>query len=240
MPLEHSHSQKAIHDRINSKNKNSYVSDWILGGIDGAVTTFAIVAGVVGAALEWQVIIILGLANLLADGFSMAASNYSAVKSDADDVKRLRAMEQEHIRRVPDGEREEVRQILCAKGLTGETLEGAVDAICANEEIWIKTMLVEEFGVLPESRDPIKAGLATFCAFSICGAVPLAPYVIDLGNPFQWATGATGVVFFVIGAAKSQWTLSPWWKSGFETLVIGMAAAGVSFAVGHWLKALIG
>ena len=154
MSLEHSHSLHAIHDRIHSKNKNSHVSDWILGGIDGAVTTFAIVAGVVGAALEAQIIIILGLANLLADGFSMAASNYSAVKSDADDIKRLWAMEAQHIRDVPEGEREEIRQILIAKGLTGDGLEQAVDAICANEQTWIETMLVEEFGVLPETRDP--------------------------------------------------------------------------------------
>lgn len=240
MSLEHSHSQKAIYDRIHAKNKNSYVSDWILGGIDGAVTTFAIVAGVVGAALEWHVIIILGLANLLADGFSMAASNYSAVKSDADDVDRLWKMEQEHIRRVPDGEREEIRQILRAKGLSGATLEDAVNAVCANEEVWIETMLVEEFGVLPESRDPIKAGLATFSAFLICGAVPLVPYVFDIAAPFAWAVGATGVVFFVIGAAKSLWALSPWWRSGLETLVIGMGAAGVSYAIGYWLKDLIG
>ena len=222
-----------------SKNKNSYVSDWILGGIDGAVTTFAIVAGVVGAALEWQVIIILGLANLLADGFSMAASNYSAVKSDADDVKRLWKMEEEHIRDVPEGEREEIRQILIAKGLTDTTLEDAVDAICANEKTWIETMLIEEFGVMPESRDPIKAGLATFSAFLVCGAVPLVPFVFSLGHSFELAIVATGVVFFVIGAAKSLWALTPWWRSGLETLAIGMAAAGVSYAIGYWLKGLI-
>jgi vacuolar iron transporter family protein len=240
MTLEHSHSHKAIHDRIHSKNKNSYVSDWILGGIDGAVTTFAIVTGVVGAALEWQVIIILGLANLLADGFSMAASNYSAVKSDADDVKRLWKMEEEHIRDVPEGEREEIRQILIAKGLTDATLEDAVDAICANEKTWIETMLIEEFGVMPESRDPIKAGLATFSAFLVCGAVPLVPFVFSLDHSFELAIVATGVVFFVIGAAKSLWALTPWWRSGLETLAIGMAAAGVSYAIGYWLKGLIG
>lgn len=239
MSLEHSHSHTAIHDRIHSKNKNSYVSDWILGGIDGAVTTFAIVAGVVGAALEWQVIIILGLANLLADGFSMAASNYSAVKSDADDVKRLWKMEEEHIRDVPEGEREEIRQILIAKGLTDTTLEDAVDAICANEKTWIETMLIEEFGVMPESRDPIKAGLATFSAFLVCGAVPLVPFVFSLGHSFELAIIATGIVFFVIGAAKSLWALTPWWRSGLETLAIGMAAAGVSYAIGYWLKGLI-
>ncbi|MCA8929015.1 MAG: VIT1/CCC1 transporter family protein [Alphaproteobacteria bacterium] len=240
MSLEHSHSLNAIHERIHGKTKNSYVSDWILGGIDGAVTTFAIVAGVVGAALEWHVIIILGLANLLADGFSMAASNYSAVKSDADDVKRLWKMEQKHIRTVPEGEREEVRQILIGKGLSGPTLEEAVEAVCANEAVWIETMLVEEYGVLPESRDPLKAALATISAFILCGSVPLVPYVFDMAEPFVWAVAATGVVFFVIGAAKSMWALAPWWRSGLETFAIGMAAAGVSYAVGYWLKGLIG
>lgn len=240
MPLQHSHSIRAIRERIQAKNKNSYVSDWILGGIDGAVTTFAIVSGVVGAALEWQVIIILGLANLLADGFSMAASNYSAVKSEADDVKRLWAMEQQHIREVPEGEREEMRQILIAKGLQGSTLEEAVDAVTANERTWIETMLVEEFGVLPEGRNPVRAGLATFSAFVVCGAVPLVPFVFDIADPFAWAVGATGVVFLAIGAAKSLWALAPWWRSSLETLAIGMGAAGVSYAVGYWLKGLIG
>lgn len=239
MPIEHSHSPSAIHERIHSKNKSSYVSDWILGGIDGAVTTFAIVAGVVGAALEWQVIIILGVANLLADGFSMAASNYSAVKSDADDIKRLWATEQRHIERIPEGEREEIRQILIGKGLTGDALEQAVDAICANEQIWIETMLVEEYGVLPETRVPWKAGFATFSAFLICGAVPLVPFVFDVGNPFPWAIAATGAVFFAIGAGKSFWALTAWYRSGLETLVIGMAAAGVAYGVGYMLKGVI-
>ena len=239
MTLEHSHSHSAIQERISRKDKNSYVSDWILGGIDGAVTTFAIVAGVVGAALDWQIIIILGLANLLADGFSMAASNYSAVKSDADDIKRLWAMEEEHIRHVPEGEREEVRQILIAKGLSGEGLEQAVDAITANEQTWIETMLVEEFGVLPDTRDPLRAGLATFSAFLVCGAVPLVPYLFDVANPFAWAIGATAAAFFVIGAAKSLWALSPWYYSGLETLAIGMAAAGCAYGVGYWLKGVI-
>jgi vacuolar iron transporter family protein len=239
MPLEHSHSPRAIRERIGSKDKTSYISDLILGGIDGAVTTFAIVAGVVGAALEPQIIIILGLANLLADGFSMAASNYSAVKSDADEVKRLWAMEESHIREVPEGEREEIRQILLSKGVEGEVLERVVDAITANEKTWIETMLVEEFGVLPESRNPLKSGFATFIAFVICGAVPLIPFVFAMPASFTLAVVATGVIFFVIGALKSLWALAPWYRSGFETLAIGMAAAGVAYGIGYWLKGFV-
>ena len=89
MPLEHGHSVEEIRQRLSSERQVSYVRDWVYGGIDGAITTFAIVAGVVGAALSSKVIIILGLANLLADGLSMAASNYSGTKAEVDDVQRL-------------------------------------------------------------------------------------------------------------------------------------------------------
>jgi VIT1/CCC1 family predicted Fe2+/Mn2+ transporter len=70
--------------------------------------------------------------------------------------------------------------------------------------------------------------------------VPLLPFVVDVTEPFAWAVGSTGVVFFTIGAAKSLWALTPWWRSGLETLAIGMGAAGLSYAVGYWLKGLIG
>ena len=110
--LDEEHTPAAIRERLAQLPKPSYLRDWVYGGIDGAITTFAIVAGVIGAELSARVILILGLANLLADGFSMAAGNYSATKSEVDDAKRLRAIEQHHIEAVPEGEREEVRQLL--------------------------------------------------------------------------------------------------------------------------------
>ena len=128
---------------------------------------------------------------------------------------------------------------MIAKGLTGDALEQTVEAICANEDTWIETMLVEEFGVLPEGRDPWIAAIATFSGFLVCGAVPLVPFVFEVANPFPWAIAATGAVFFAIGAGKSLWALTPWYRSGLETLVIGMAAAGVAYAVGYWLKGII-
>ena len=129
MKLEHSHEHDAISRRLAEENKPNYVRDWVYGGIDGAVTTFAIVAGVVGAQLSSGIILVLGLANLLADGFSMAASNYSGTKSEIDDRERLKEIERKHIKHAPDGEREELRQILQAKGLKGSALEEAVEAM---------------------------------------------------------------------------------------------------------------
>jgi hypothetical protein len=94
MTLEHDHSEDSIRVRLAEDNHPNYIRDWVYGGIDGAVTTFAIVAGVVGAELATKVILILGLANLVGDGFSMAASNYSGTKTEVDDAKRNQMMKE--------------------------------------------------------------------------------------------------------------------------------------------------
>ena len=238
MTLEHDHSEDGIRARLAEDSRPNYLRDWVYGGIDGAVTTFAIVAGVVGAALSTKVILILGLANLLADGFSMAASNYSGTKTEVDDMRRLREVERKHIRMAPDGERQEIRQILRNKGLDGAALEQAVHAITSNEETWVNTMLVEEYGVAPVIRDPLWSALATFAAFVLCGAVPLLAYLTPLDDPFTVSLVMTAAVFFAIGTAKSVWSLQPWWRSGIETLAIGMAAAGMAYAVGYLLRGI--
>ena len=106
--MEHEHSAQAIARRLSRAPAVSYLRDWVYGGIDGAVTTFAIVAGMVGAELSNRVVLILGIANLVADGFSMAASNYSGTKTEHEEQAQLRAIEERHIDVVPDGEREEI------------------------------------------------------------------------------------------------------------------------------------
>jgi VIT1/CCC1 family predicted Fe2+/Mn2+ transporter len=238
MTLEHDHSEDGIRQRLAEDSRPNYLRDWVYGGIDGAVTTFAIVAGVVGAALSTKVILILGLANLLADGFSMAASNYSGTKTEVDDMKRLREVERKHIRMAPDGERQEIRQILRNKGLEGAALEQAVHAITSNEETWVNTMLVEEYGVAPVIRDPLRSAFATFAAFVLCGAVPLLAFLTPLDDQFTVSLVMTAAVFFAIGTAKSVWSLQPWWRSGIETLAIGLAAAGMAYMVGYLLRGI--
>jgi VIT1/CCC1 family predicted Fe2+/Mn2+ transporter len=196
------------------------------------VTTFAVVAGVVGAGLSARTVLILGAANLLADGFSMAASNYSGTKTERDDKDRLRAVEERHIDMVPEGEVEEVRQIFQAKGFQGDSLANVVEVITADRQRWIDTMLTEEYGLPGTLRSPVKAAASTFLAFLICGFVPLLPFVINLPAPIYLSTASTAAVFFAIGSVKSLWSLTAWWRSGLETLTIGMAAAALAFAAG--------
>lgn len=237
---EHGHSHEEIRERLAADKRPNYVRDWVYGGIDGAITTFAIVAGVAGAGLSARIIVILGIANLLADGFSMAASNFSGTKTELDDLRRLREIELRHIRLEPEGEREEVRQIMQGKGLSGNSLDDAVAAITADSEVWVDTMLREEYGVSQIMRQPWLSGLSTFLAFLLCGSIPLLPYLLSMENAFQVSIAMTLIVFFAIGSAKSRWALASWWASGCETLLIGVGAAGMAYTIGYLLGGIAG
>ncbi|MCF2870398.1 VIT1/CCC1 transporter family protein [Octadecabacter sp. G9-8] len=232
MTTEHGHSPDEIANRLSQGTRYSPLKDMIYGGIDGAVTTFAIVAGVEGAGLSHSIIVALGLANILADGFSMAASNYSGTKAELDDRKRIIQIEERHIADHPAAEREELRQILAMRGLSGPILEQATDAIVQRKEKWIGLMLTDEYGLARDDPHPLHAALATFAAFLTAGAVPLTPFVFGLANPFALSVCATLFAFFLIGAAKSRWSLSKWWRSGTETLFIGGMAALLAYIVG--------
>jgi vacuolar iron transporter family protein len=237
--LEHEHTTEAIDARLSAGPGHNYLRDWIYGGIDGAVTTFAVVTGVVGAGLSPIVIVILGFANLVADGFSMASSNFLGTKAEHDDIRRLEAIEQRHIEITPEGEREEVRQIFARKGFTGPDLDRVVELITSDRDRWVQTMLTDEYGLPHAARSPWLAAASTFSAFVVCGLVPLLPFLLRVGNAVRLSAIATGAVFFAIGSLKSRWSTNAWWRSGLETLLVGSAAASLAYAVGVALQNLV-
>ena len=234
---EHGHSPEEIRQRISAPEGRGVLRDVVYGGIDGSVTTFAIVSGVAGAGLSPFVIVALGIANVLADGFSMAAGNFSATKADADNARRIREIEERHIRDFPEGERAEVREILRRKGLTGQVLEEATGAVTSNREAWIELMMEGEYGLGGVDPNPKRAALATFLAFLVAGLIPLMPFLIGLENAFAVSAWMTMMVFFGIGTLKSFWSTAPWWRSGGETLLIGGTAAAIAFGVGSLFHA---
>lgn len=237
---EHDHSPEAIRERLSKPFHPSYLRDWIYGGIDGVVTTFAIVSGVAGAQLSSKIVLVLGFANLIADGFSMAASNFLGTRAERDELAQLEAIELRHIDEVPEGEREEIRQIFRAKGLDGDPLERVVEAITSDRTRWVRTMLREEYGMPEEVRSPLRAAASTFVAFVLCGLVPLVPYLFGATDAFGPALSASAMVFFAIGSLKSLWSPQSWWRSGFETLAIGSVAAAAAYGVGVLLRNLPG
>jgi VIT1/CCC1 family predicted Fe2+/Mn2+ transporter len=232
MTLEHGHAKEEIIARLDAHNKTGELRDAIFGGIDGTVTTFAIVAGVQGAGLASGVVVALGLANVLADGFSMAAGNYAGTKAVADDRSRLWEVEEKHIRENPQGERDELEQILARKGLTGQVLKDATLMISGNKKQWINMMMSEEYGLPPVDNRPIRAAIVIFLAFVMAGMLPLLPYLIGMAEAFSWSIGVSALTFFGIGTIKANWSLAPWWRSGLETLIIGGVAAAMAYVVG--------
>jgi VIT1/CCC1 family predicted Fe2+/Mn2+ transporter len=240
--LEADHTPEAITARLAAATRHSYLGDFVLGAVDGAITTFAIVAGAAGAGLSNGVVLILGLANVLADGLSMAAGNFLRARSDQQLVARFRRMEESHIEHIPDGEREEVRQIFQAKGFEGEVLDKVVEVITHDRRQWVDTMLTEEWGLQLTPPSPWKAGLTTLVAFVLAGCVPLAPVLFAVheraGNTFSLSAAMTGVTFFAVGYVRGLVIDRRPFAAGVETFLIGGTAAAVAYIVGRLLERL--
>lgn len=242
--LKATHTPAAIRERLDSGPRHSYLRDVVYGAIDGAVTTLAVVSGVAGAQLSTGIVLVLGAANLIADGFSMAASNYLGTRAEEQLRERARRIEERHIERYPEGEREEVRQILQGRGIEGENLNRTVEIITADRKHWIEFMLTEEYGLSLSGPSPLLAAGATFIAFVVVGAMPLLPFILQfispstVPSPFAWSALLTAAAFFAVGAAKSRFVEEKWHWAGLETLLVGGSAAILAYGIGKLLGGL--
>lgn len=243
--LEKMHTADSIQERLEVKPGEGYLRDLVYGAIDGAVTTFAVVAGVTGADLSSSIIVVLGMANLLGDGFSMAAGNFLATRSEQQQREKARQDEHFHIAHFPEGEREEIRQIFAKKGFTGEDLEKAVTIITSDVKLWIDTMMQEELGLTLEGRSPWKAALCTFASFFVIGSVPLLAYIfqmiasVEISSPFRVSALLTGLAFVAVGALKGRFVKQKCHWSALETLALGGSASLIAYLIGLWLKGIV-
>ena len=241
--LRRAHEPGAIATRLRRQQRPHGISDAVLGGIDGCVTTFAIVTGSLGAGFPNHVSVILGAANLLADGISMAVSNYEAQKAHNEFVEETRRAEERHIDAIPDGEREEIRQIFARRGFADDALRRVVEIITSDRRLWVDTMLAEEHGLRGTHPDPLRAGVITLAAFIAIGLVPLLPFLIDpLGMPLQvyLSVALAVLMFFAIGSLKSLFLGRPPLRAGLMTLITGGSAAVLAFLVGYVLRGVFG
>jgi VIT1/CCC1 family predicted Fe2+/Mn2+ transporter len=232
---------------MNADNEDivsKYLPDFVYGGIDGSVTTFAIVAGVTGASLSPTIVLILGFANLFADGFSMAISNYLSTKSRKEYAEKIRKSEEHSVINIPEEETQEIREIFSEKGFSGKQLDDAVEIITSNQDIWIDTMMKDEFGIFEDHTSPLKSAIVTFISFNLIGFIPLLAYVLSYfsdsfkSNTFTLSIVLTSIAFFIVGTVKGRVVGRRWLFSGFETLLIGGAAAVIAYYVGYLLRGL--
>jgi vacuolar iron transporter family protein len=224
------------------------LGDFVYGATDGAVTTFAVVAGVIGASLSPSIVLILGFANLLADGFSMAVGNYLAAKTQREYIEKARKREEWEIDNLVEQERQEIRDIYTKKGFKEELLDEIVRVITSRRKVWVDTMMREELGLIENSSLPRDTAVTTFAAFNAVGLIPLLPFVVMfvIGSSVVSATDAftysiifTAAAFFLIGSVKGRVVQKPLLRSGLNTLGIGGIAAAVAFAVGYLLNLIV-
>ncbi len=216
--------------------------DGVLGAVDGTVTTFAVVAGTIGASLPGGVVVVLGVANLIADGFSMGISNFLGIKAEVEQDRKTAVGEVENVRRDPEGARERVRRVLRTNGFTGADLDRATAVITSDERVWVNTLVQEEHGIGHRESRPFRAGLATFVAFAVVGLLPLLPFIAEaispgrIGDPFLWSCVMAGLAFFTIGVVKARIVDQHEFRGGIETLLVGGSAAVTAYVIGWLLR----
>ena len=224
---------------------NWSLEDFVYGATDGAVTTFAVVAGVVGASLSPSIVLILGFANLLADGLSMAVGNYLAAKTRLEYIEKARRREEWEIDNLVEQEKQEIRDIYAKKGFKEELLEEIVRIITSRRKVWVDTMMREELGLIEGRTRPMDTAITTFVAFNLVGLIPLLPFVVMFvaglaiiasSDAFTYSIILTGAAFFLIGGVKGRMVQKPLIRSGLGTLLIGGIAASVAFVVGYILN----
>lgn len=233
------HSEPRFHDNGPAwlQPVQDYLPELVYGGIDGSVTTFAVVAGASGADLDVSVVLILGFANLIADGFSMSVGSYLSHKSEVENFRRHEAVEYWEVENLPERERQEVREIMQEKGFEGPLLDKVVEVITADRHRWVDLMMKEELGMMNETRSPLLLGAVTFVSFVLLGLIPLLSYLFYFPFDKFWSASVlTGLAFLLIGYLKSYVTGSSRFRSILETLLLGGSAAILAYFVGDILE----
>lgn len=213
------------------------IREVIFGIEDGLITTLIVVLGVSGAIAENRIVLVAGIAALIAEAISMSAGAYLSTKSQREFYERKMRDELEEIHRKPHEERDEIRQIYQAKGFVGNQLDAIVEQITSDRELWLREMAASELGLIPERFENPLRSAAIFLISSFVGVVPLLPYsLLDVGESVVAAVSSTMLILFAAGVLKSKLAKTSWLKSGLEMTIIGMFAGILGYLVGTALR----
>ncbi len=214
----------------------------VFGAMDGLVSNFALMAGVAGGASAMgesaqRSLVLAGLAGLAAGAFSMAAGEYVSVASQAELAEQEFENERIELRRNAVGEAKELAQIWVRRGVELELAEQVAEQLGRNPEAALEVHAREELGMAPgELPNPFLAAGSSFVAFALGAVIPLLPFLF--GAQTLWPAAVLSVIgLFGAGVLVSRVTARSWWFSGLRQLVVGIAAAAVTFGIGHLVGA---
>ena len=222
--------------------ESASIRDLVFGFGDGINTSLGIVAGVGGAVIAADVVILAALIGMFTGAKAMAVQNYLAVKSQREILESEIKREEFEIENMPDRERQEIEQVYRDKGFEGKELEMVVDKITSNKDVWLKTMLTEELGLnLDIIGSPLKGALVMFGAFLLGGILPILPYFVVKAGLISSVTAIVVAIVmsivssFVVGALKAKLAKKNWIKGGIEMAGLGTGVALVGYGIGSEL-----
>ncbi|HET8792700.1 MAG TPA: VIT1/CCC1 transporter family protein [Nitrososphaeraceae archaeon] len=225
--------------------ESSYIRDVVFGFGDGVNTSLGIVAGIGGATIGVDIVILAAIIGMFTGAKAMAVQNYLAVKSQKEILESEIEREEYEIENKPEDERKEIEQIYKAKGFEGDELKLVVDRITSDKKIWLKTMLTEELGLnLEIIGNPIKGAFVMFVSFLIGGVLPILPYfIVKIGfiNNFVALMIAISISLassFIIGAIKGRLAKKSWIKGGLEMSLLGTGIALLGYGIGSEMNNL--
>lgn len=210
------------------------IRDVMLGLNDGLVASFAVTSGVAGAFNAATIVIMAGLAETLGGAVSMGLAAFTSARAQREFYQSEIGRERDEIERWPEREREEIRAIYRDKGFSGPLLENIVEHITGDPTRWSNVMMREELGFGSEvSEPPLRSGLTVGISYLIGALIPVLPYmIVPPPHGIAFSAIATVGMLFVVGAAKTLITSRSWWRSGIESMAIGITAAAVTYGAG--------
>lgn len=249
-------ASKQFHDsrKINEEKHQSeggFLKPIIFGGLDGILTAFAIVAGAAGGSLDPSVILILGFSNIFADALSMGVGEFLSSKAENEWILRERERERWEMENYPEGEIREMIDIYTERGMQRQDAKLVVETMAKYKEFFVDIMMVEELELQCPQEDHIQAsikeGIIMFLSFACFGSFPLLGYVLiplsfpdlDSTQLFLCACVVTGIVLFLMGCVKANFSASSWYLCGAETLLLGGTCATVAYTIGQFVDTLV-
>ena len=217
----------------------------LFGGLDGIITTFAVVAGAGGGGLSVPTVLIMGFSSLVADALSMGVGDALSSKAEMEVAARERKREMWELDNFPEGEVKEMVEIYMKRGVPQDDAELIINTMAKHKDFFVDVMMHDELGMEPPeegSMEHWRSGAYCFAAFFACGSVPLLGYVafLPLGLHrdvlFAISCSVTAAALFVLGALKSTFTIKPWWHSGTEILVMGALTATAAYLIGWFVE----
>jgi len=217
-----------------------FLRNVVYGFNDGLTANFGLVAGMIGASVSAHVVLISGVAGMIADALSMGASGYLAAKSEQEVYAHEIAMEREEIRLMPEVEAEEMAILYEAKGIEPARAREMAAEVMKNPDRALEEAVREELKIGAAHATPLQEGWVTGTATAVGALIPVAPFFLFQGQVAVWTAFTLAMLsHFAVGAARSFFTGRGIFRSGFDMFVVGLGVAGVGYVVGDLVAKLL-